>query len=956
MSLYLRRQCVVACLVAICLCAAPPSAPADAIDDMFPAFRVVADDLNSSLADGQAIGFWYDSGPLGLALGPARYDHWPGEQRSPILKKGAMNGHSVVRFDGSQHQVLTTRGTTDIYHETSQTFVVVFSKSPGEVDGMLVGLYRDNDTGNNRKLGVGRIEVGGSLKGVAGALVGCDTSWGEPASTGLIDSETTYLATMEIDGSALRLYLNGVWRTTRPISDHSAAGFTVSVGGTETNWRETDDFFTGDVAEVILFDRLLSSPEKDALTAFFQAKYIPPVPGDMDGSGFVTNNDISPFAMALTNRPQYLLDYPHLDPDVVGDIDGSGAMTNNDIAPFVTLLTTGSYPRAVPEPAAAAMFVLGALPLLLRRRRKRTARPRRRSARAGARARATAPVSLLALVALVVAPAGVAQADPLLDLLTAAEQPVFRQGHTLPPLATWGPLFSFEVTKELADHWGYALKFGGVYPSTIALLDDPNSLQSRVCALAASDPQKYPMHVVTPPAQHLSAYVNQLPAETWARDADGKLILDGNGHKVWSTEAPDATFEMIAEYEAPLIQAVLEKAPIAILTNGGEYGTGYLGGYLVRWEQDPTILAAKGDMGWYQYSSRRKAHQEQIITDRMRELVPGRQLYIYYYTSPNQYRTRYWVDWDYQYMRTVTDIANSSIYYQWGNTGFTGIDGMLTQALSAVSGQLSFGEKFSYNWVNAGWAAEGRPPMADPVRYEGYLKSYYTAGMIGGVAGYFGRDDPTNWIWQYMTLGKVHALFSHLEPFVRASDLLSGPNHHLYTALLSACEFPTGDAEARVLARKHNDRDEWLLTAWAAGGEARTVSVEIPVLGLVALEALPEAAIYIAHLEDGLPVVRTFVPSPLMMPGDMDGSGAVNNNDVAPFVLALTDRAAYEAHYPLIDADVVGDIDGSGAMTNNDITPFVGLLTAGPQAVPEPATLALLAFGAAALLKRKRKP
>jgi len=99
--------------------------------------------------------------------------------------------------------------------------------------------------------------------------------------------------------------------------------------------------------------------------------------------------------------------------------------------------------------------------------------------------------------------------------------------------------------------------------------------------------------------------------------------------------------------------------------------------------------------------------------------------------------------------------------------------------------------------------------------------------------------------------------------------------------------------------------------------------------------------------------------------GDMDGSGAVNNNDITPFTLALTDRATYLAAYPGIDPDVVGDIDGSGALNNNDITPFVNLLTAGPPpfvnlltagppSVPEPAAMILLALGAPVLLRRRR--
>jgi len=91
--------------------------------------------------------------------------------------------------------------------------------------------------------------------------------------------------------------------------------------------------------------------------------------GDMDGSGAVNNNDITPFVLALTDRATYLATYPGIDPDLVGDIDDSGALNNNDITPFVTLLTTGSYPQAVPEPATMALLTLGGLALLKRRSR-----------------------------------------------------------------------------------------------------------------------------------------------------------------------------------------------------------------------------------------------------------------------------------------------------------------------------------------------------------------------------------------------------------------------------------------------------------------------------------------------------------------------------------------------------------------------------------------------------------
>jgi len=98
----------------------------------------------------------------------------------------------------------------------------------------------------------------------------------------------------------------------------------------------------------------------------------------------------------------------------------------------------------------------------------------------------------------------------------------------------------------------------------------------------------------------------------------------------------------------------------------------------------------------------------------------------------------------------------------------------------------------------------------------------------------------------------------------------------------------------------------------------------------------------------------TWIQNKPFLLGDMDGSGAVNNNDITPFVLALADRPAYVALYPGIDADVVGDIDGSGALNNNDITGFVNLLAGWPQAVPEPAALGMLCLGIAGLVVKRR--
>jgi hypothetical protein len=84
-----------------------------------------------------------------------------------------------------------------------------------------------------------------------------------------------------------------------------------------------------------------------------------------------------------------------------------------------------------------------------------------------------------------------------------------------------------------------------------------------------------------------------------------------------------------------------------------------------------------------------------------------------------------------------------------------------------------------------------------------------------------------------------------------------------------------------------------------------------------------------------------FTVSPSAMLGDMDGDGNVDFDDIPPFVLGLSDPAAYEDMFevtPLLN----GDTDADGNFDFDDIPGFVTILDSGGlQAVPEPATLIL---------------
>lgn len=463
---------------------------------------------------------------------------------------------------------------------------------------------------------------------------------------------------------------------------------------------------------------------------------------------------------------------------------------------------------------------------------------------------------LLLVVALLTAAHAADAPVPAIDQLRAAEAPHFRPGHTLPPLTRWGWSMPYEVRVELCERWGYALEFGGyVTAKSLEALDKPDSVESKLVALTNSDPKRYPLSVLT-----IHGDFGQVPQEAYAIDKDGNLI---DGKKVWSPEAPDSIFQDAAARWSEPVRKLRERVPIAMVLNGGEYALSVYGFGLKAWEQDPRVVAARGDRDWYAYISERKAHQEIIISQAFRDAVPDRTLYLYYPTEScpqmNSYGT--WWHWTYDYkdMRPISDIPNTSIYYLHFNTGWSGTSDMLTQALNSTGHQIAAGEPLSYNWLCAGWVRPnlGDRAISERARYMGYLKCYYTGGMIGGCAGYFSYPKPEdpNWLWQMMDLGHVHALFSHLEDYLRKGDLIAGPDRHRWSKEIAAYELPTGDDTARVVGRRMRDEPKWLLTAWAATGDAREVTVTVPELGQVRLNARPCGSVYTATLQDGKPAL-----------------------------------------------------------------------------------------------------
>ncbi len=507
-------------------------------------------------------------------------------------------------------------------------------------------------------------------------------------------------------------------------------------------------------------------------------------------------------------------------------------------------------------------------------------------------------------------------AAPPVEMITPAQwlkrqpKPIFKPGHTMPRLTRYGWSLALDTNVELTENWHYALQLPTYLSDEDRVLErlkDPNDEVFKIVALTNSNPAKYPLATILSRSEPL----NPAP-ETFLRDADGKL-LSGN---TYSPLNPQSVLDQMAELRARPLRELRKKVPITIVLNGGEYGLGVPGFMRQFAEKDPKVAAAQAKSGldWISFISKAKKREMDTIAAAVRKAVPDRSLYIYYATGPAD-RNRYggWRDWgmDPEDALEGSDLPATEYYYKHFNDGYLvggpngGHNDMLSRALNAVGFQIAHGKKYSYDWLCAGWEDEADPnappsPVAAPAPapdkpvanagethvlsnnnaaalvdpnaggvspmnlYTGFLKCLFTAGTLGGNAGYyalpgggfngtFPADKPKNYLPQMTALSQVQALFSHLESDVRGSDLLPGPNKHAKSGDQPAYEFPTGDAGLRVLARKLKTQSKWLITAWAADGIDRPVKVTIPELGQVTLLARAAGSVYTATLANKIP-------------------------------------------------------------------------------------------------------
>ncbi|HRY47645.1 MAG TPA: hypothetical protein P5186_06330 [Candidatus Paceibacterota bacterium] len=489
--------------------------------------------------------------------------------------------------------------------------------------------------------------------------------------------------------------------------------------------------------------------------------------------------------------------------------------------------------------------------------------------------------------------------------LASLPKPVFKPGHRLPHLSKFSWPYPVTLREEMAANWGYALEFGG-YNELInggleKALANTNSDNYKMLWLATNYPGKFKLQVDLD-----RSWPTNLSNGFWVTNAEGLFVdnktntwqyrTNQNYTPIVSPEAPLVDLQIQASNIVAPLLTLNAMAPIAIVINGGERDLGVVGFDQKSWQFDPRIRATgvftnkwdyftnKSGLSWPRYISSQKARHMKVLTDLVKAAVPGRDFYVWYHSGTEQSRfNQPGYDWENEWARWgwISDVLNPSLdipsfeSYYTGPNSFTNATGtrwnnvtdLLTKHLNAVGYNIARGYPTNYSFVCGGWSNNNTNRLADLARYTGFLKCLYTSGTIGANAGYyefpisqtnsylfggpgfnasFPSNQPPHWLLQIVALSRVHALFSHLENYLYNGYLLAGDGQHVMSLDQPSYEFTNtlSDPTARVLVRKLNASNDWLITAWAAAGDDRNVTVTLPQLGQLELRATASGSVY----------------------------------------------------------------------------------------------------------------
>lgn len=240
-----------------------------------PAAWFKADDISGN--DGDPISSWSDASAGGHSLTAAT-------TARPTLKKSILNGHAISRFNGTSHTLTGDSGLATLFAGGASCSVFVVSMT--NVQTTIQVILNWNVTGGTGGYSItqGYDDVGARHYHI-GRRLAADTI---QETVGPTNANGQYRAFYASDNpaaaSGLSSYFDGtIWATTSHASNgvFGTGSGSFRLGSTSI----PDQFLNGDVAEIIVFTRVLSTLERRQIDRYLSDKYalagVPSSDGDI---------------------------------------------------------------------------------------------------------------------------------------------------------------------------------------------------------------------------------------------------------------------------------------------------------------------------------------------------------------------------------------------------------------------------------------------------------------------------------------------------------------------------------------------------------------------------------------------------------------------------------------------------------------------------------------------------
>ncbi len=255
-------------------------------------FWICADSINQS--DGSKVETWTAINNEFLFVTQTE------EERRPILTKNALNGHSVIRFDGSDDYFDGGVDLGNIDDNGATILIVGIShKAPGTY---LAKSYAGGV--NNRYAIIYEPHIFFVFQDITNNHIEAPTH-----TYGNYECITT---TIDIPSSKNSLYIDGKnFGETHTTGSSMFSTWNFLIGAYNNNQGTippVDDYYlNGDIAEIIIYDRALSQLERQDIENYLRLKYFPTeYRPPLDLTETITETSLAPVNLAFTNHSYYV--------------------------------------------------------------------------------------------------------------------------------------------------------------------------------------------------------------------------------------------------------------------------------------------------------------------------------------------------------------------------------------------------------------------------------------------------------------------------------------------------------------------------------------------------------------------------------------------------------------------------------------------------------------------------